>query len=119
MMLAWRATCWLEPFAILTGFFPLTLVLRAYAHFAREWCIIARKFCLLRIVAMKRTLISVLLLSVLLFSLFLINLSAQTKPSGAADYNTIFKALKWRSIGAFLGRRSNCASGIVGDPKTY
>ena len=68
---------------------------------------------------MKRTLISVLLLSVLLFSLFLINLSAQTKPSGAADYNTIFKALKWRSIGPFRGGRSNCATGIVGDPKTY
>ena len=68
---------------------------------------------------MKRTLISVLLLSVLLFSLFLINLSAQTKPSGADDYNTIFKALKWRSIGPFRGGRSNCATGIVGDPKTY
>jgi photosystem II stability/assembly factor-like uncharacterized protein len=61
---------------------------------------------------MKRPLILVLFLCC-----FLINLSAQTKP--ADDYNTIFKALKWRSIGPFRGGRSNCATGVVGDPKTY
>jgi photosystem II stability/assembly factor-like uncharacterized protein len=62
---------------------------------------------------MKRTLLSVLLLS-----LCLISLNAQTKP-GADDYNSIFKPLKWRSIGPFRGGRSVCATGVVGDPKTY
>jgi photosystem II stability/assembly factor-like uncharacterized protein len=42
---------------------------------------------------------------------------AQTKQPD--DYNAIFKPLKWRSIGPFRGGRSNCATGVVGDPKTY
>lgn len=62
---------------------------------------------------MKRTLLSFLLLS-----FCLISLNAQTKP-GADDYNAIFKPLKWRSIGPFRGGRSNCATGVVGDPRTY
>jgi photosystem II stability/assembly factor-like uncharacterized protein len=62
---------------------------------------------------MKRSLILVLV-----FWCCLINLSAQTK-SAADDYNAIFKALKWRSIGPFRGGRSVCATGVVGDPKTY
>jgi photosystem II stability/assembly factor-like uncharacterized protein len=45
------------------------------------------------------------------------SLSAQT--SSADDYNTIFKALKWRSIGPFRGGRANAGTGVVGDPKTY
>jgi photosystem II stability/assembly factor-like uncharacterized protein len=50
----------------------------------------------------------------------LTNLSAQVKQAPAADdYNTIFKALKWRSIGPFRGGRSNCGTGVVGDAKTY
>ena len=50
----------------------------------------------------------------------MINLSAQVKQTPAADdYNTIFKALKWRSIGPFRGGRSNCGTGVVGDAKTY
>ena len=50
----------------------------------------------------------------------LTNLSAQTKPTPAADdYNAVFKALKWRSIGPFRGGRSNCAVGVVGDARTY
>src|SRR2546421_9402960 len=62
---------------------------------------------------MKRPLFSVLLLS-----LCLISLNAQTK-TGADDNNAIFKPLKWRSIGPFRGGRSNCATGVVGDPRTY
>src|SRR5947199_9335961 len=58
------------------------------------------------------------LLSVLLLSVCLISLNAQTK-SGADDNNAIFKPLKWRSIGPFRGGRSNCATGVVGDPRTY
>ena len=51
---------------------------------------------------------------------WLIRAAAQPKPTSAADdYNTIFKALKWRSIGPFRGGRSVCATGVVGDPKTY
>src|SRR5947199_4123147 len=37
----------------------------------------------------------------------------------ADDYNSIFKTVKWRSIGPFRGGRSNCAAGVVGDPKIY
>src|SRR6185295_1886694 len=60
------------------------------------------------------------LIPLILLCFFLTNLAAQTKPTPAADeYNAIFKALKWRSIGPFRGGRSNCGSGVVGDPKTY
>ena len=44
--------------------------------------------------------------------------AAQTAQSGD-DYNTIFKAVKWRSIGPFRGGRSVAGTGVVGDPKTY
>ena len=37
----------------------------------------------------------------------------------ADDYNTIFKPVKWRSIGPFRGGRSVAGTGVVGDPKTY
>lgn len=37
--------------------------------------------------------------------------------SAAAD--SVFRVLKWRSIGPFRGGRSNTASGVIGDPKTY
>jgi len=47
------------------------------------------------------------------------SLSAQTKPASPDDYSTIFKPLKWRSIGPFRGGRSNCGTGVVSDPKTY
>ena len=59
-----------------------------------------------------------ILISVLVVCFFSLNLSAQTKPA-ADDLNSIFKPLKWRSIGPFRGGRSNCATGVVGDPKTY
>jgi len=59
------------------------------------------------------------LVALLLVSLFAFQLSAQTSQSSADDYNAIFKALKWRSIGPFRGGRSNCGTGVVGDPKTY
>ena len=37
----------------------------------------------------------------------------------ADDYNSIFKTVKWRSIGPFRGGRSVAGTGVVGDPKTY
>ncbi|MFN0124066.1 MAG: WD40/YVTN/BNR-like repeat-containing protein, partial [Blastocatellia bacterium] len=61
-----------------------------------------------------------LLLSIL-FSCFLTSqLFAQAPQSAAADdYNSVFKAVKWRSIGPFRGGRSNSGCGVVGDPSTY
>jgi photosystem II stability/assembly factor-like uncharacterized protein len=45
---------------------------------------------------------------------------AQTSQTTTSDdYNTIFKAAKWRSIGPFRGGRAVAACGVVGDPKTY
>ena len=60
------------------------------------------------------------LLSLLVVLVFVIQGSAQAPQSAAADdYNTIFKTLKWRSIGPFRGGRSVASVGVVGDPKTY
>lgn len=60
------------------------------------------------------------LLSIFLSFFVVGHLSAQAPQSAVADdYNSIFKAVKWRSIGPFRGGRSNCATGVVGDPKTY
>ena len=42
-----------------------------------------------------------------------------TQNAGADDYNSIFKAVKWRSIGPFRGGRSVAGCGVVGDPRTY
>lgn len=58
------------------------------------------------------------LLAVLVLCFCVSPIAAQTSQS-ADDYNAIFKAVKWRSIGPFRGGRSNCGTGVVGDPKTY
>ncbi len=57
----------------------------------------------------------------ILFSCFLAGqLFAQAPPNAVADnYNSVFKAVKWRSIGPFRGGRSNSSCGVVGDPMTY
>ena len=54
-------------------------------------------------------------------SCFLVGyLSAQAQqPATADDYNSIFKTVKWRSIGPFRGGRSNAGCGVVGDARTY
>lgn len=54
----------------------------------------------------------------LLFLLALTALPALAQ-TPAADFNTTFKALKWRNIGPFRGGRSVAVSGVVGDPTTY
>lgn len=62
------------------------------------------------------------LLSIIVSCFLLGHLSASAQaPANAAadDYNSIFKALKWRSIGPFRGGRSVASCGVVGDPKTY
>jgi photosystem II stability/assembly factor-like uncharacterized protein len=63
-----------------------------------------------------------LLASFALFALFVFSghLSEQfAQNGGTEDYNSIFKPLKWRSIGPFRGGRSVSGTGVVGDPKTY
>jgi len=54
-------------------------------------------------------------------SCFLVGqLSAQVPQATVADdYNSMFKTVKWRSIGPFRGGRSVAGCGVVGDPKTY
>ena len=60
------------------------------------------------------------LLLIFVVCLFVSQLTAQA-PAGADanNLNSIFKPVKWRSIGPFRGGRSNAACGVVGDPKTY
>jgi photosystem II stability/assembly factor-like uncharacterized protein len=58
------------------------------------------------------------LLIVVVFCFGIFRLAAQVPPV-ADDLNSYFKPVKWRSIGPFRGGRSNCGTGVVGDPKTY
>ncbi len=46
-------------------------------------------------------------------------LAAQATPPAPPSLDSVFKPVKWRSIGPFRGGRSVAASGVVGDPKTY
>jgi photosystem II stability/assembly factor-like uncharacterized protein len=46
-------------------------------------------------------------------------LSAQTVRPTGPDLDSVFKPVKWRSIGPFRGGRSVAATGVIGDPKTY
>src|SRR5262245_32729447 len=60
------------------------------------------------------------LLSLVVLCFFVGQVSAQAPPNGGSlDYNTIFKTVKWRSIGPFRGGRSVTGTGVVGDPRTY
>lgn len=60
------------------------------------------------------------LIILLVFCFCLTNIFAQTpKNTDPNDNNSIFKPMKWRSIGPFRGGRSNAAHGVVGDSKTY
>ncbi|MFN0180357.1 MAG: VPS10 domain-containing protein [Gemmatimonadales bacterium] len=46
-------------------------------------------------------------------------LSAQQTPPAGPSLDSVFKPVKWRSIGPFRGGRSVAGTGVVGDPKTY
>ncbi len=60
------------------------------------------------------------LVSIVLSCVLVGQLSAQVPQTTVADdYNSIFKTVKWRSIGPFRGGRSVAGTGVVGDPKTY
>src|SRR6476469_9626015 len=68
---------------------------------------------------MPKNLLALLVLSICVLRLPIAT-PAQTAPAQATDdYNSIFKTLKWRSIGPFRGGRSVAGTGVVGDPKTY
>ena len=56
----------------------------------------------------------------ILFSSVVISSTGQMKKdSSGTDLNSFFKPVKWRSIGPFRGGRSNCATGVVGNPAVY
>src|SRR5438128_1645058 len=77
--------------------------------------VLSRKSYLERIPLMSKHLLSIFLSGFVVGHLF-----AQAPQTAVADdYNSIFKTVKWRSIGPFRGGRSNCATGVVGEPKTY
>src|SRR5688500_19748873 len=59
------------------------------------------------------------LLAFLLLPSISTTLHAQAAPVAAASVDSVFKSVKWRSIGPFRGGRSVAATGVVGDPKTY
>lgn len=65
------------------------------------------------------------LLSIFVSCFLVGHLYAQAPPNAAVpnaamdDNNSVFKAVKWRSIGPFRGGRSNAGCGVVGDPSTY
>ena len=49
----------------------------------------------------------------------LIPLGQSAAQTSAPPLDSVFKPVKWRSIGPFRGGRSVAATGVVGDPKTY
>src|SRR5687767_307666 len=59
------------------------------------------------------------LLAFLLLPSISTTLHAQAAPVAAASVDSVFKSVKWRSIGPFRGGRSVAATGVVGDDKTY
>ncbi|MFN2511214.1 MAG: glycosyl hydrolase [Pyrinomonadaceae bacterium] len=62
---------------------------------------------------------SKLLVSIIVSCFLVGHLFAQVPQTVAHDYNSIFKTVKWRSIGPFRGGRSVAGTGVVGDLKTY
>ncbi len=55
----------------------------------------------------------------LLILLSICQTSSSQSKKDSTDFNTVFKAVKWRNIGPFRGGRSNCASGVKGNPMVY
>ena len=47
------------------------------------------------------------------------SLPAQAAPAPTQPLDSVFKPVKWRSIGPFRGGRSVASTGVVGDPKSY
>ncbi len=56
----------------------------------------------------------------LILCLLLMVSTAYAQPAGdTAELNNYFKPMKWRCIGPFRGGRSNCATGVAGNPGVY
>ena len=56
----------------------------------------------------------------LLLGLLFIAFNAISQPTkDTTGLNSYFKPVKWRCIGPFRGGRSNCATGVVGNPNVY
>lgn len=55
----------------------------------------------------------------LLILLAISQLSFSQSKKDSTNYNAVFKSVKWRSIGPFRGGRSNCATGVKGNPMLY
>jgi photosystem II stability/assembly factor-like uncharacterized protein len=58
-------------------------------------------------------------LTLIALCLSVATLSALQAPPAGASLDSVFKPVKWRSIGPFRGGRSVAGTGVVGDPKTY
>lgn len=55
-----------------------------------------------------------------LLLLFSVALHSNSQPAkNNSDLNVYFKPVKWRCIGPFRGGRSNCATGVIGNPQVY
>ena len=59
------------------------------------------------------------MLVLLFLCLLAISSGAQSSQSTTENYDSIFKPVKWRSIGPFRGGRSVAGTGVVGDSKVY
>lgn len=59
------------------------------------------------------------ILLLLLLPLLLLQTAYGQSPKDSTDYNAHFKPVKWRNIGPFRGGRSNCATGVIGQPMVY
>ncbi len=56
----------------------------------------------------------------LFWLLFFIAFNTNSQPArDTTGLNGYFKTVKWRCIGPFRGGRSNCATGVVGNPAVY
>jgi photosystem II stability/assembly factor-like uncharacterized protein len=58
-----------------------------------------------------------LLLSCLLF--FIVSNTNAQVVKDSTELNSYLKPVKWRCIGPFRGGRSNCATGVIGQPNVY
>jgi len=55
----------------------------------------------------------------LFWLLLFITSNTNSQPKDTTGLNNYFKPVKWRCIGPFRGGRSNCATGVVGNPTVY
>jgi photosystem II stability/assembly factor-like uncharacterized protein len=54
-----------------------------------------------------------------LISIAYISLAQPKKDTTSSSFQDYLKPVKWRCIGPFRGGRSNCATGVIGNPNVY